>query len=170
MKCPLCNHLEDKVIDSRPVEEGAAIRRRRECMHCRNRFTTYEKLENPPIFVVKKDGTRELFSRDKLLSGLTKACHKRPVAMEDLDLLVSRVEQRCSGELNREVESREIGEMLMKLLRDLDKVAYVRFASVYREFADVDSFMDEMKKLVELEYLGRGKDGAEPKAEIRPET
>ncbi len=150
MKCPVCSHIEDKVVDSRPVEEGAAIRRRRECLHCKHRFTTYEKLENLPIYVVKKDGTRELFSRDKLLSGLTKACQKRPVAMEDLDNIASQIEQHCSGELNREVATRDIGEMVMAKLRDLDKVAYVRFASVYREFADVDSFMDEMKQLVEI--------------------
>lgn len=149
MKCPVCSHIEDKVVDSRPVEEGAAIRRRRECLHCKYRFTTYEKLESLPIYVVKKDGTRELFSRDKLLSGLTKACQKRPVAMEDLDNIASQIEQHCSGELNREVATRDIGEMVMARLRDLDKVAYVRFASVYREFADVDSFMDEMKQLVE---------------------
>lgn len=160
MKCPVCSHIEDKVVDSRPVEEGAAIRRRRECLHCKHRFTTYEKLENLPIFVVKKDGTRELFNRDKLLNGLTKACQKRPVSMEALDNIVSKIEQHCSGELNREVKSREIGEMVMSMLRDVDKVAYVRFASVYREFADVDSFMDEMKQLVDL---GRVKDKGEHK-------
>ncbi len=162
MKCPVCSHIEDKVVDSRPVEEGAAIRRRRECLHCKHRFTTYEKLESLPIFVVKKDGTRELFSRDKLLNGLTKACQKRPVSMEDLDNIVSKIEQHCSGELNREVQSRELGEMVMSKLRDLDKVAYVRFASVYREFADVDSFMNEMKQLVDM---GRVKESGESKIE-----
>lgn len=161
MRCPNCGSMDDKVIDSRPLEDGSAIRRRRECQVCRQRFTTYEKVENLPVFVIKKDGSREMFDRDKLILGLSKACQKRPVAMRDLEKIANAVEQRCSSVANREVASREIGEMVMEALRGLDKVAYVRFASVYRQFADLDSFVNEMKKLV-------GQDGGESHASPQP--
>lgn len=151
MKCPKCHHQEDKVVDSRPVDNGAAIRRRRECLHCKHRYTTYEKVESLPIFVIKKDGSREPFDREKILIGLAKACQKRPVSLEEMENIVTDIERQCSGELNRELPSHKIGEMLMQHLQQVDKVAYVRFASVYREFADVDSFMNEMKRLVENE-------------------
>src|SRR5450759_3971923 len=144
MKCPFCGHDEDRVIDSRPAEDGAAIRRRRECIGCGARFTTYEKIETLPLLVVKKDGTREPFNRDKLLSGLLKACEKRPVSNEQLMGLLTFVEGQVQNAVNREISSRDIGELVMKKLKEIDEVAYVRFASVYRQFKDVNSFLEEL--------------------------
>ena len=150
MKCPFCGHHEDKVVDSRASSDGDAIRRRRECLSCGKRFTTYEHVEEQPLMVVKKDGRRELFDRHKLLAGLVKACEKRPVSMDDLERLVDELERELSQQFEREVPSREVGERVMKKLHALDPVAYVRFASVYREFKDVEQFMRELKDLLAL--------------------
>ena len=148
MKCPFCGHQEDKVVDSRSSSDGVSIRRRRECLSCGKRFTTYEHIEEQPLMVVKKDGRREAFDRHKLLAGLVKACEKRPVSMDGLEELVDEVERELSQQFEREVPSREIGERVMKRLHSLDPVAYVRFASVYREFKDVEQFMRELKDLL----------------------
>ena len=148
MKCPFCGHLEDKVIDSRPAEDGSSIRRRRECLSCSSRFTTYEKVELLPLLVIKKDGTREVYSQEKLLGGLMKACEKRPVSSEQLQAIVSYVENQIQNTAKREISTNEIGEMVMQQLKDIDEVAYVRFASVYRQFKDVNSFMDELKDML----------------------
>ncbi len=149
MRCPTCGHDEDKVVDSRPTDDSTAIRRRRECNNCHARFTTYEKIEYLPLYVVKKDGSRELFDREKLIDNIMKACSKRPISTEQIGLLVSSIEQRSSNSLNHEVSSEAIGEMVMEGLRDLDEVAYVRFASVYRSFTDVNSFLEELVRLLE---------------------
>lgn len=151
MKCPYCGHPDSRVVDSRATDEGSAIRRRRECVSCERRFTTYEVVDEVPLMVVKKDGRREPFNRSKILTGLMKACQKRPVPMSVLEEITSDVERELRGRLEREVSSRDIGEMVIRRLRDLDKVAYVRFASVYREFKDIDTFMDELKKLLNEE-------------------
>ena len=148
MKCLYCNATESRVIDSRPTDEGLAIRRRRECVNCGRRFTTYEKIETMQIMVVKKDGSREAFDADKIRRGLIKACEKRPVAMLDVDALVRDVEQQIMNSLEQEVSSARIGEMVMERLRNLDEVAYVRFASVYRSFCDINTFMEELKTLL----------------------
>lgn len=148
MRCPYCGHEDSKVIDSRPTEEGVAIRRRRECIKCAQRFTTYEKVESLPIVVIKKDKTRELFNREKLLAGLTRACEKRPVETSTLDRLVDRIESDLQNTLKREVSTKEIGEKVMEGLKDIDEVAYVRFASVYRQFKDVTTFIAEVNKLL----------------------
>ena len=148
MKCPFCGHEEDKVVDSRTSSDGVAIRRRRECLQCGKRFTTYEHVEEQPLMVIKKDGRREPFDRHKLLAGLVKACEKRPVSMDDLEGLVDELERELSQHFEREVASREIGERVMRKLHALDPVAYVRFASVYREFKDVEQFMRELKDLL----------------------
>ena len=148
MKCPFCGHQEDKVVDSRASSDGVAIRRRRECLGCSKRFTTYEHVEEQPLMIIKKDGRREAFDRHKLLGGLVKACEKRPVSMDDLERLVDELERELSQQFEREVPSREIGERVMKKLHALDPVAYVRFASVYREFKDVEQFMRELKDLL----------------------
>jgi len=148
MRCPFCGKFDDKVVDSRAADDGAAIRRRRECLACGRRFTTYEVVELLPLMVIKKDGRREIFDRAKILNGLLKACEKRPVPLETLDALVDRVEKEVSGTAAREVDSRVIGEAVMRQLRDIDQVAYVRFASVYRQFADLMSFADELKSLM----------------------
>lgn len=148
MKCPFCGHAEDKVVDSRASSDEASIRRRRECLGCQKRFTTYEHVEEQPLMVVKKDGRREPFDRHKLLAGLVKACEKRPVSMDQLEHLVDDLERELSQEFEREVLSREVGERVMKRLHALDPVAYVRFASVYREFKDVEQFMRELKDLL----------------------
>ena len=150
MKCPFCAHQEDKVVDSRGSQEGASIRRRRECLRCGKRFTTYEHAEAQPLMVIKKDGRREPFDRQKLLGGLVKACEKRPVSMDDLEQLINELERELSQQFEREVPSRDIGERVMKRLHALDPVAYVRFASVYREFKDVEQFMRELKDLLAL--------------------
>jgi transcriptional repressor NrdR len=148
MKCPYCGFIEDKVIDSRPTEESAAIRRRRECSKCLKRFTTYEKVESVPLMVIKKDKTRQTFNREKLLNGLLRACEKRPVSINDLEKMVDEIEGQILNTLKREITSQEIGEMVMARLKDLDEVAYVRFASVYRQFRDINTFMDELHKLL----------------------
>lgn len=148
MKCPFCDHLHDKVVDSRESKEGDAIRRRRECLACERRFTTYERIDEVPYMVIKKDGRRERFDRQKVLGGLLKACEKRPVSMTRLAELVNRVESKVSDSPDREISTIEIGELLMDSLRDLDKIAYVRFASVYRDFQDEQAFFDELKTLM----------------------
>ncbi|NLO35739.1 MAG: transcriptional repressor NrdR [Clostridiaceae bacterium] len=148
MRCPFCSHDEDKVIDSRPADDGAAIRRRRECINCGNRFTTYEKIENLPLMVIKKDGSRQPFNRDKLISGIMKSCEKRPVSTEQIESLVDAIESRYQNSLKREVQSREIGEQVMEGLKQIDEVAYVRFASVYRQFKDVSSFLHELNEIL----------------------
>ena len=148
MKCPFCNHLHDKVVDSRESKEGDAIRRRRECLSCERRYTTYERIDEVPYMVVKKDGRREKFDRQKVLGGLLKACEKRPVSMAKLSDLVNRVESKVSDSPDREISTTEIGEFLIDSLRDLDKIAYVRFASVYRDFQDEEAFFNELKALM----------------------
>ena len=147
MKCPVCGYTESKVIDSRPSEEGSSIRRRRECLSCQNRFTTYEKIETLPLLVIKKDRTRELFDKNKLLSGIIKACHKRPVTMEQMEQVATEIEAELQNSLTREISSQRIGVLVMDKLKSLDPVAYVRFASVYREFKDLDTFMRELEQL-----------------------
>jgi len=149
MKCPFCSHLEDRVVDSRESKEGEVIRRRRECLACARRFTSYERIDQIPHLVVKKDGRRERFDREKVLAGLIKACEKRPVPIKTLELIVDRVEVMVQESPDREVPTTEVGEFLMERLRELDKVAFVRFASVYRDFKDVDQFMAELKGLLE---------------------
>jgi transcriptional repressor NrdR len=148
MRCMYCNHTDSKVVDSRPTEDGWAIRRRRECVGCGKRFTTYEKIENPVILVVKKDGRREPFDIEKIKLGIIKACEKRPVAMKDIDALVSSIEKRVYNSLEQEVSTEALGEMVMDGLKELDQVAYVRFASVYRQFKDINTFRDELNKLL----------------------
>jgi transcriptional repressor NrdR len=148
LKCPFCNHLEDKVVDSRESKEGDAIRRRRECLACERRFTTYERIDEVPYMVIKKDGRREKFDRQKVLGGLLKACEKRPVSMGRLSELVNRVESKVSDSPDREISTTEIGEYLMEHLKNLDKIAYVRFASVYRDFQDEEAFFNELKTLM----------------------
>lgn len=148
MKCPFCNHLHDKVVDSRESKEGDAIRRRRECLGCERRYTTYERIDELPYMAIKKDGRREKFDRQKVLGGLLKACEKRPVSMAKLSELVNRVESKVSDSPDREISTIEIGEFLMDSLKDLDKIAYVRFASVYRDFQDEEAFFNELKTLM----------------------
>lgn len=148
MKCPFCNHLHDKVVDSRESKEGDAIRRRRECLACERRFTTYERIDEVPYMVIKKDGRREKFDRQKVLNGLLKACEKRPVSMVKLADLVNRVESKVSDSPDREISTTDVGEFLIESLQELDKIAYVRFASVYRDFQDEEAFFDELKKLM----------------------
>ena len=148
MKCRYCSSTESKVVDSRPTEDGTSIRRRRECINCGKRFTTYEKIEEIPIMVIKKDGTREPFDSEKILSGVRKACEKRPVSTADMELLVDNVVREVFNSLEQEVKSEAIGEMVMNRLKDLDEVAYVRFASVYRQFRDIQTFRDELNKLL----------------------
>lgn len=147
MKCPYCGYSESKVIDSRPTDEGERIRRRRECLNCAKRFTTYEVIETVPVVVVKKDKSREAFDRNKLLNGLLRACEKRPVPLETLERIVDEIETLLQNSLDREVPSTLIGTYAMDKLKKVDEVAYVRFASVYREFKDVNTFMDELNKI-----------------------
>ncbi len=149
MKCPYCAHPESKVVDSRPADEGASIRRRRECLSCHKRFTTYETMESLPLMVIKKDGSRQSFDRSKLLNGMIRACEKRPVSFDTLQRIADEIEQSLQNEMNREVPSARIGEMVMDKLKDVDEVAYVRFASVYRQFKDISTFMAELNKLLE---------------------
>ena len=148
MKCPYCGFTDSKVIDSRPTDEGERIRRRRECLRCAKRFTTYEIVESVPIVVVKKDKSRETFDRSKLLNGLLRACEKRPVSMETLEHIVDEIESLLQNSLDREVPSNMIGTYAMERLKAVDEVAYVRFASVYRQFKDINSFMEELYKLI----------------------
>ena len=148
MKCPYCGYNESKVIDSRPAEENNSIRRRRECLSCARRFTTYETVESLPLMVVKKDGSRQSFDRSKVLGGVIRACEKRPVPYQDMEGLVSEIEQVLQNQMDREISSARIGELVMERLKKLDEVAYVRFASVYREFKDIDTFLSELNKLL----------------------
>lgn len=148
MKCPFCSYEESKVIDSRPTDEGERIRRRRECLKCQKRFTTYEIIESLPIVVIKKDKSREVFNRDKLINGMLKACEKRPVSINNIERAVDEIETVLQNSLDREVTSDHIGELVMDKLKELDEVAYVRFASVYRQFKDISTFMDELNKLL----------------------
>ncbi|MBO5410056.1 MAG: transcriptional regulator NrdR [Clostridia bacterium] len=148
MKCPFCGCEESKVIDSRPTDEGERIRRRRECISCAKRFTTYEIIESVPVIVVKKDKSREVFDRNKLFNGMLRACEKRPVSLDSIENAVNEIESALQNSLDREVTSVHIGELAMDKLKDLDEVAYVRFASVYRQFKDINTFMDELAKLL----------------------
>ncbi len=148
MKCPFCGYLESKVIDSRPAEEGATIRRRRECLSCQRRFTTYEIIERMPLIVVKRDGSRQSFDKSKLINGMVRACEKRPVPLAQLEKIADDIEQELQSSLEREINTAEIGEMVMTRLKDVDEVAYVRFASVYRSFKDINTFMDELTKIL----------------------
>ena len=149
MKCPSCGFPDTKVIDSRPISDGSSIRRRRECPECQKRFTTFETIESVSFMVVKKDKTRELFDRNKVLNGIIRACEKRPVTMQQMESAVSDIEQTLQGSLNNEIPSAEIGELVMEKLKALDEVAYVRFASVYRQFKDITTFRDELNKLLD---------------------
>ena len=151
MKCPVCNHQDSRVLDSRPIEDGASIKRRRECPSCGKRFTTYEVVENLPIVVVKKDKSREPFDRNKVLSGLLRACEKRPVSLDRLEKAVDDIEATIQNSLEREVSTHKIGEYVMEQLMHIDDVAYIRFASVYRQFKDIQSFHDAIRKLMEAE-------------------
>ncbi|MEG2697978.1 MAG: transcriptional regulator NrdR [Ruthenibacterium sp.] len=148
MKCPYCGEIESKVIDSRPADDGERIRRRRECLSCGKRFTTYEVVETVPLMVIKKDKSREAFDRKKLLNGLVRACEKRPVTYQQLETAVDNIEQALLNTYDREITSMHIGELAMQELKQIDEVAYVRFASVYRQFGDVNTFMDELKELL----------------------
>ena len=148
MKCPFCGYEESKVIDSRPTDEGQRIRRRRECLECGKRFTTYEIIESLPIIVIKKDKSRETFNRDKLMTGILRACEKRPVSVETMDNIIDEIEIIIQNSLDREVSSEKIGELVMEKLKAIDEVAYVRFASVYRQFKDINTFMEELNNLL----------------------
>ena len=148
MKCPYCGHPESKVIDSRPADENASIRRRRECLSCARRFTTYETVESLPMVVIKKDGSRQSFDRQKVLRGMIRACEKRPVALAELERIADEIEQELQNSMEREIRTEAIGEKVMERLRRVDQVAYVRFASVYRQFKDIDTFMAELNKLL----------------------
>ncbi len=151
MRCPFCSYGESKVIDSRAAEEGSSIRRRRECLSCSRRFTTYEVVEESPLMVIKKDGRRELFDRTKLLNGILRACEKRPISLSTAEAVVDKVEKQLRNLMEREVSSRSIGETVMQHLKDIDQVAYVRFASVYRQFADINNFMQELETLMKTQ-------------------
>jgi len=161
MKCPGCGYLESKVLDSRPSDEGGSIRRRRECLNCQRRFTTYERVEEIPIMVVKKDGSRQVFDRTKLLNGVMRACEKRPVPFFEMEALVDNVEKKLSGAAENEVSSTRIGEMVMEGLKHIDEVAYVRFASVYRRFQDINTFMDELELLLKEQKKREADSGKE---------
>ena len=148
MKCPFCGHIEDKVIDSRSSNEDRSVRRRRECMKCKKRFTTYEYIEEVPLMVIKKDGRREAFDRNKIISGILKACEKRPVSVEKVETVVERIEKELQKSFDKEVKAQVLGELVMEHLHKIDEVAYVRFASVYRQFKDINQFMKELKDLL----------------------
>ncbi len=148
MKCPFCAYAESKVIDSRPADEGVSIRRRRECLACQKRFTTYENVERLPLVVVKRDGSRQTFDKLKLINGMVRACEKRPVQLASLEGIADKIEQELQSSLDREIKTSEIGEMVMKGLKDVDDVAYIRFVSVYRSFKDVNTFMEELASLM----------------------
>ena len=156
MKCRFCQSLDSKVVDSRPAEDGTSIRRRRECINCGRRFTTYEKIEDIPVMVVKKDGRREAFDSSKVLMGIRKACEKRPVSAADQDRMVEEVTREVYNSLEQEVSTDKIGQLVMMRLKDVDEVAYVRFASVYREFKDLDTFMRELEKLKSQKNENKG--------------
>ncbi len=148
MKCPYCECTESKVIDSRPVDDGASIRRRRECLKCEKRFTTYEQIESVPLVIIKKDGKREVYNRQKLINGILRACEKTPVSYSQVESLVSELETVLNSRMDKEIPSTEIGELVMEKLKKLNDIAYVRFASVYREFKDVSTFLDELNRLL----------------------
>ena len=148
MKCPFCGFLESKVIDSRPADESTSIRRRRECLACKKRFTTYETIESLPLVVIKRDGSRQTFDKAKLINGMVRACDKRKIPLPVLEQIADEIEQDLQGALDREVTTEEVGEMVMNRLQDVDEVAYVRFASVYRQFKDIDTFLQELTKLL----------------------
>ena len=148
MKCPFCGFLESKVIDSRPADESTSIRRRRECLACKKRFTTYETIESLPLVVIKRDGSRQTFDKAKLINGMVRACDKRKIPLPVLEQSADEIEQELQGALDREVTTEEVGEMVMRRLKNVDEVAYVRFASVYRQFKDIDTFMQELTKLL----------------------
>lgn len=148
MRCPFCSHHESKVVDSRPTDEGQAVRRRRECMMCAKRFTTYEKIDEIPLIVVKKNGNRESYDKNKILNGVIRACEKRPVSLQDIEKLVDGIEKQLYNTMEREVTTEFIGNLVIDKIKELDEVAYVRFASVYREFKDINTFMDEVKKIL----------------------
>lgn len=148
MKCPYCAHPESKVVDSRPADEGSSIRRRRECLECHKRFTTYETMESLPLIVIKRDGSRQAFDKSKLLGSMLKACEKRSVSVSTLERIADEIEQSLQNEMEREIPTTEIGELVMEKLKDVDEVSYVRFASVYRQFKDIDTFMHELNKLL----------------------
>ena len=150
MKCPFCDNLEDKVLESRESDDGMAVRRRRECLACRERFTSYERIEERPLFVIKRDGRRESFSREKIIRVILHACEKRPVSIEAIENIVSEVEREIHREAGREVNSSKVGELVMERLQAVDKVAYIRFASVYRKFEDVSEFLKEVKELTAI--------------------
>ena len=149
MRCPYCGYKESKVVDSRPADEGSSIRRRRECLQCQKRFTTYETVESLPIVVIKRDSSRQQFDRNKILNGMLRACEKRPVPLAELERAADEIEQAIQNSLDREISTEKIGELVMERLKPLDEVAYVRFASVYRQFKDIDSFMRELNKILE---------------------
>ena len=149
MRCPYCGCAESKVVDSRPTDEGERIRRRRECFNCSKRFTTYEIVETTPLMVVKRDNSREPFSREKLTTGLLRASEKRPISLDQIDEIIDKVESKVYGSMEREISSKKVGELTMEFLKDLDEVAYVRFASVYRQFKDIHSFMEELQRLLQ---------------------
>jgi len=148
MRCPYCGYSESKVIDSRPADEGSSIRRRRECLSCKKRFTTYETVESLPMVVIKKDGSRQSFDRGKVLGGMIRACEKRPVSLAELEKIADDIEQELQNSMEREIRTEYIGEQVMARLKKVDEVAYVRFASVYRQFKDIDTFMSELTKLL----------------------
>ena len=148
MRCPFCSHPESKVVDSRPSDEGSSIRRRRACLACHKRFTTYETMESLPLMVIKKDGSRQTFDKTKLLNGMIRACEKRPVAFATLEDMANEIEQVLQNDMDREIPSARIGELVMERLKKVDEVAYVRFASVYRQFKDISTFMEELNKLL----------------------
>ena len=148
MKCPFCNHSETKVLDSRPTEDNTSIRRRRECFNCLKRFTTYENVEDIPVYVIKKDGKREAFNKRKIMSGILKSCEKRPVSLGDIEKVVDEIEKQIYNTMEQEIISTSIGELVMEKLKKLDDVAYVRFASVYKQFKDINTFIDELQKIL----------------------
>ncbi|MDD4503756.1 MAG: transcriptional regulator NrdR [Clostridiaceae bacterium] len=149
MKCPYCGYSESKVVDSRPTDEEAAIRRRRECEKCSKRFTTYEKIEEMPLIIVKKDGSREVYQRGKLLNGILRACEKRPISISQIESIVDEIEKELYNSMEKEIGSKIIGELVMNRLKKIDDVAYVRFASVYRQFKDINSFLEELNKIMD---------------------
>lgn len=148
MKCPYCGYSESKVVDSRPTDEEAAIRRRRECEKCSKRFTTYEKIEEMPLIIVKKDGSREVYQRSKMMNGLLRACEKRPISISQIEAIADDIEKELYNSMEKEIESKKIGELVMSRLKKIDDVAYVRFASVYRQFKDINTFLEELNKLI----------------------
>lgn len=148
MRCPYCGYIDSRVVDTRPSEEGRTIKRRRECLKCQKRFTTFEKIERQPILVIKKDNRREEFDRSKILNGIIKACQKRPVSIEQMNGIVDEIENEIYNSMKEEISSREIGEMVMEKLKKLDEISYVRFASVYRQFKDINTFIEELQKLL----------------------